>query len=54
MTKDKSFSYSDDKTPDELHSGTSAKDLGHNISALQGYTLLLTSDSIANSLQGHV
>lgn len=55
MTKDKSFSYSDIiKTPDELHSGTSAKDLGHNISALQGYTsLLLTSDSIANSLQGH-
>ena len=55
MTKDKSFSYSDIiKTPDQLHSGTSANDLGHNITALKGYSsLLLTSDSIANSLQGH-
>ncbi len=55
MTKDKSFSYSDIiKTPEQLHSGTNAKDLGNNITALRGYSsLLLTSDSPANSLQGH-
>tara|TARA_Y100000741_G_scaffold23_2_gene24 strand:+ start:1733 stop:2749 length:1017 start_codon:yes stop_codon:yes gene_type:complete len=55
MTKDKSFSYSDIiKTPDQMHSGTSAKDLGHNISALRAYSsLLLTSDSAANALEGH-
>ena len=30
------------------------KDLGNNITALRGYSsLLLTSDSPANSLQGH-
>lgn len=49
------FSYSNIiKTPAEMKSGTKSNQLGANISALKGYSsLLLTSDSTANSLRGH-
>ena len=49
------FSYANIiKTPAEMKSGAKSQQLGANITALKGYSsLLLTSDSAANSLQGH-
>ena len=49
------FNYSNIiKTPAEMKSGTKSNQLGANINALKGYTsLLLTSNTKANSLRGH-
>ena len=49
------FSYSNIiKTPTEMKSGTKSNQLGANIAALKAYSsLLVTSDSAANSLRGH-
>ena len=49
------FSYSNIiKTPAEMKSGTKSNQLGANITALKSYSsLLVTSDSAANSLRGH-